>query len=428
MKLSQLFTKTSRETPSDEQSKSAQLLERAGYIHKEAAGVYSLLPLGLRVVNNIAHIIRQEMNMIGGQEILMSGLIPKANLGKSGRWATFDALFKLKGSDEKEYALGATHEEIIAPMMKKFVHSYKDLPFAAYQIQNKFRNEIRAKSGVLRTREFLMKDLYSFHADEKDLNEYYEKAKEAYFRIFERCGIESKTYLTLASGGSFAKYSHEFQTETEAGEDEIYVCESCRAGVNKEITIGSHPHQNSHEGTTLNISNYECPECKSKDCETKKCIEVGNIFKLGTKYSEPFELNYADEKGESKPVVMGCYGIGLQRLMGAIAEIYHDDKGLCWPANVAPFQVHLIDLDGKGESVYYDLFGKAPQKIDIIWDDRDVSAGEKFADADLIGALYRLVVSEKTGEKIELKKRSQEETKLVDRDQVISEIISDLEK
>ena len=419
MRISQLFTKTSRETPSDEQSVSAQLLERAGYIHKEAAGVYTLLPLGLKVINNIAEIIRQEMNMIGGQEILMSGLIPKANLEKSGRWETFDALFKLKSSDEKEYALGATHEEIIAPLVKKFIHSYKDLPFYAYQIQNKFRNEIRAKSGVLRTREFLMKDLYSFHADENDLNDYYEKVKDAYWKIFERCGIKDKTYLTLASGGSFSKYSHEFQTETEAGEDEIYVCRGCRTGVNKEILEGEF----SAKGGPA--SGWECPECKGKEYETKKTIEVGNIFKLGTKYSEPFELNYADDKGESKPVIIGCYGIGLQRLMGAIVEIHHDDKGIIWPESIAPFRAHLIDLNGQGEQIYNDFIEKG---IKVIWDDRDLSAGEKFADADLLGIPYRLVVSEKTGDKIELKKRSQDGTKLFSKEEIISEIISRIEK
>jgi prolyl-tRNA synthetase len=418
MKLSQLFTKTSRETPSDEQSVSAQLLERAGYIHKEAAGVYSLLPLGLRVANNIAHIIRQEMNAIGGQEILMSGLVPKANLEKSGRWATFDALFKLKGADEKEYALGATHEEIIAPLMRNFVHSYKDLPFAAYQIQNKFRNEIRAKSGVLRTREFIMKDLYSFHKDEQDLSEYYEKAKDAYWKIFERCGIKDKTYLTLASGGSFAKYSHEFQTETEAGEDEIYVCKNCRIAVNREIMEGEHSAQGGP------ASGWECPECHGKDHDVKKTIEVGNIFKLGTKYSDPFELSYADENGENKPVVMGCYGIGLQRLMGAIVEVHHDDKGIRWPANIAPFLAHLIDLNGQGESIYNDLFGKAEQKVDVIWDDRDISAGEKFADADLLGIPYRLVISEKTGEKIEIKKRAEDGTELASTEEIIGKIVS----
>ena len=401
MKLSQLLTKTSKETPSDEQSISAQLLERAGYINKEAAGVYSLLPLGLKVINNIAEIIRQEMDAIAAQEILMSGLIPKANLEKTSRWETFDALFKLKGNDEKEYALGATHEEIISPMMKGFVHSYKDLPFAAYQIQNKFRNEIRAKSGVLRTREFLMKDLYSFHTNQEDLDTYYEKVKEAYWKIFERCGIKDKTYLTLASGSSFSKYSHEFQTETEAGEDEIYVCKGCRVGLNKDILEGE----------------YECPECHSREYETKKTIEVGNIFKLGTKYSEPFELVFADEKGENKPVIMGCYGIGLQRLMGAIVEVSHDDKGIVWPGAISPYNAHLVDLNGEGKALYESAVGS------VLWDDRDLSAGEKFADADLIGIPYRLVVSEKTGDKIEIKKRSDDKTELISKEELNNKII-----
>ncbi|MDH4358390.1 MAG: His/Gly/Thr/Pro-type tRNA ligase C-terminal domain-containing protein [Candidatus Berkelbacteria bacterium] len=424
MKLSELFTKTSKQMPSDEQSVSAQLLERAGYINKEAAGVYSLLPLGLRVINNITNIIRQEMDAVGGQEILMSGLIPKSNLEQTGRWESFEALYRLKGADDKEYGLGATHEEIISPLVKKYVQSYRDLPVAIYQIQDKFRNEIRAKSGVLRTREFLMKDLYSFHADQEGLDKYYEQVKEAYWKIFERCVIKDKTYLTLASGGTFSKYSHEFQTETEAGEDEIYVCKSCRIGLNKEILEGE----------------YECPECKNREHEVKKTIEVGNIFKLGTKYSKPFELNFVDQSGKPQPVIMGCYGIGLQRLMGAIVEVYHDEKGIVWPNNeIAPFVAHLIELKvesgrpaelgmegpkGKGQNTADEIYNQLLEAgIEVLYDDReDISAGEKFADADLLGIPCRLVISEKTGDKVEIKNRSKDQTELVPKEELISKL------
>jgi len=398
MKLSKLFTKTVKDYPKDEQSISAQLLIRAGYIDKVGAGIYTLLPLGFKTVSKIISIIRSEMDYLDGQEIYMPGLIPKANLMQTGRFDDFDALFKLKGRDEKEYALGATHEEIVSPLAKKFTMSYKDLPFAIYQIQNKFRNEVRAKSGVLRTREFLMKDLYSFHENEDDLNGYYDKVLESYWNIFERVGIKDKTYLVFASGGSFAKYSHEFQTETEAGEDEIYICKNCRVGLNREILEGD----------------YECPSCKAKEYEIKKAVEVGNIFKLGTKYSEPFDLKYVDQAGAEQTVIMGCYGIGIQRLFGTIVEICHDDKGIIWPESVAPFKYHLIVLGDenkeRAEQVYQTLTGKG---VEVLYDDRVLSAGEKFADADLIGIPNRLVISEKTGDKVELKRRDASNTEML---------------
>lgn len=404
MKLSNLFTKTTKDYPKDEQSVSAQLLIRAGYVDKVAAGIYTLLPLGLKVVNKISDIIRQEMDALGGQEVLMPGLVPKANLVKTGRFDDFDALFKLKGRDEKEYALGATHEEIVSPLAKKYTLSHKDLPFAIYQIQNKFRNEARAKSGVLRTREFLMKDLYSFHENEDDLNSYYDKVLEGYWNIFERVGIKDKTYLVFASGGSFAKYSHEFQTETEAGEDEVYICKSCRVGLNREILEGD----------------YECPSCKRKDYEIKKAVEVGNIFKLGTNYSQPFELSYVDQSGSFQTVIMGCYGIGIQRLMGTVVEVCRDDKGIVWPENIAPFKYHLISIGGnksKADQLYDDL---SKRGVEILYDDRDLSAGEKFADADLIGIPNRLVISDKTGDKIEVKKRNLDSSELAELDRILN--------
>lgn len=391
MRQSQLFTKTVKDLPKDESSYNAQVLIRAGFIDKVAAGVYNYLPLGKIVLDKICRIIREEIDAMGGQEILMSALIPRDSWEKSGRWENFDVLFRLSGSDQKEYALGATHEEVVSPLAKKFVFSYKDLPFGVYQIQTKFRNEKRAKAGLLRGREFLMKDLYSFHADEADLDNYYQQAIKTYQRIYDRLGLGELTYLTYASGGSFSKYSHEFQTLAEAGEDLIYTCAQCRAAVNKEI-IAEQP---------------SCPLCGQTNLKEEKAIEVGNIFKLGSKFSQPFDVKYKDASGQDHLVVMGCYGIGPSRILGTIAEIYHDQQGLLWPANVAPYQAHLISLNSnqEAEEIYQNL---QAAKIEVLYDDRDVSAGEKFADADLIGCPYRAVVSPKTLAKgtVELKART----------------------
>lgn len=410
MRLSTLFTRTLKEAPKDELSVNARLLMQAGFIDKLTAGVYTYLPLGLRVLNKIANVIRAEIDKVGGQEILMPALTPKNIWETTGRWASFDALFRLVGVDNKEYALGATHEEVVVPLAKQHVFSYKDLPVYIYQIQDKFRNEKRAKSGILRGREFIMKDLYSFHTDEADLDEYYKTMQKVYFKIFERCGLLDKTYLAFASGGSFAKYSHEFQTITPAGEDEIYVCDNCQIAVNAEI---------------LSELNRQCPNCGSQKLRAEKAIEVGNIFKLGTKYSEPFGLGYFDEAGNKQPVIMGCYGIGLSRVLGAVAEVCHDERGLRWPKEIAPFLVHLITLnspdieaDNKiklaSEKVYRELQASG---IEILFDDREgeTSAGEKFADADLIGCPLRLVISERTLEQdsVEVKKRGEENKELV---------------
>jgi prolyl-tRNA synthetase len=407
MKISNLFTKTTKDYPKDEVSASSQLLIRAGFIDKVAAGVYTLLPLGLKTVNKIANIIRLEMDAIGGQEIFMPALVPKDNLLATGRWESLDVLFKLKGQDEKEYGLGATHEEIVTPLAKKFAFSYRDLPFATYQIQNKFRNELRAKSGVLRTREFLMKDLYSFHTSVEDLDAFYERVTQAYWNIFEKVGIKDKTYFTLASGGTFSKYSHEFQTETNSGEDEVYVCKACNTGANKEIIEGE----------------YKCPQCGSTDYEIKKMIEVGNIFKLKEKYSKSFDLKFVDEAGKLNLVQMGCYGIGIQRLMGAIAEVSHDERGLVWPETVAPYKVYLISIGKTSAEKAEDLYRKLIERgVEVLYDDREVSAGEKFADADLMGIPYRVVVSEKNQDKLEIKKRSQDNAEIVELEQLLSTI------
>jgi len=403
MKQSQLFTKIIKQTPKDEKSINAQLLIRAGFVDKLIAGVYSYLPLGLRVFKRIENIIREEMNDISGQEVFMPILQPKEIWQKTERWP-YPEMFKLKNRDEKDFGLGWTYEEVITPLVKKFVKSYKDLPVFVYQIQDKFRDELRAKSGLLRGREFSMKDLYSFHQDEPDLEKYYEKVKKAYFRIFKRCGLSRQTFLTLSSGGAFSEYSHEFQTLTDFGEDEIYLCQKCKIGVNREI---------------IEKEKYQCPKCKSKKLVIKKSIEVGNIFKLKDRFSKAFDFKFRNERGQEKFVAMGCYGIGLSRLLGAIVEVYHDQKGIIWPKEAAPFDVHLISVENNvkikktAEKLYQELLKK---KIETLYDDReDKSPGEKFAEADLIGIPTRIVISERTLRQncVEIKKRSEKKTKLI---------------
>jgi len=404
MKQSQLFVKTSRNAPADEEAKNAKLLIRAGFINKEMAGVYSYLPLGLMVLRNIENIVREEMNAIGGNEVSLSILHPKENWDKTGRWGTMDVLFKLQSQTKKMYALGPTHEEIIAPLAQKFISSYRDLPAYYYQIQTKFRDELRAKSGILRGREFLMKDFYSFHRNQEDLDSYYAVAQKAYARVFDRLGL--KAVLTEASGGTFSKYSHEYQVLHPVGEDIIFHCDSCDFAQNKEIVEVA--------------SSDACPRCGKGKVASSNGAEVGNIFKLGTKYTEPFSVKYKDEEGKEHIAMMGCYGIGISRAMGLIAEIYSDDKGFLWPEQIAPFKVHLIELkNGLGSSLYERLQAKGNR---VLYDDRDLKAGEKFNDADLIGIPYRAVVSEKTGDKIELKKRGEDRTELLTYNEFIQKL------
>ncbi len=412
MRQSKLFTKTRREAPKDEVAKNAELLIRAGYIHKDMAGVYSLLPLGLRVMNKIVGVIREEMNAIGGQELHLAALQDKKLWEKTDRWddKKVDNWFKTGLKNGSELGLGFTHEEPITNLMRDHVRSFRDLPLYAYQFQTKFRNEMRAKSGIMRGREFLMKDLYSFSRSAEDHEAFYEKAKEAYLNVFRRTGIGEKTYLTYASGGSFSKYSHEFQTLTEAGEDIIHICDRCKVAINDEIVADQ------------NV----CPLCKSPKFRKEKAVEVGNIFSLGTRFSDALGLTFLDEKGKSQAVVMGSYGIGPGRLMGTIVELLSDDKGIVWPEEVAPFKVHLIALSGKDEkvlryadSLYHNLTERG---IEVLFDDRDVGAGEKFADSDLLGIPHRLVVGTKTMEKssVEYKRRTAEEVTLIKENDVIS--------
>jgi prolyl-tRNA synthetase len=386
MLQSNLFSKTSKEAPKDELSANALLLEQAGYIKKTLAGVYTFLPLGTRVLQKIETIVRKHMDKLGS-ELLMSSLQPKENWVKTGRWDEMDVLFKLKSQHGYEYALGPTHEEIIAPLSANVISSYRDLPVAVYQIQTKFRDEARAKSGLLRGREFRMKDLYSFHRDQADLDKYYEKVQQAYSEIFKELKLEA--ILTEASGGTFSKYSHEYQVVTEAGEDQIFICDKCGLAKNKEIYSG--PEE-------------VCTNCGKTTWKEAMACEVGNIFKLGTKFTNAFNVSYLDEDGKTQVPIMGCYGIGTSRLMGVIAEQYHDEKGLKWPAVISPYNVHILPLASKDSAVNQEI---QRQSLDLqakletagfetLIDNRTDSPGVKFNDADLIGIPMRVVISEKT--------------------------------
>ncbi len=407
MRQSKLFTKTRKEAPSDELAINAKLLIRAGFIHKEMAGVYSYLPLGLRVLKKIENIIREEMNAIGGAELLLSPLQDKSVWEKSGQGHELELV-----AQGGELGLGFTHEEPLTALMKEYIQSFRDLPVYPYQIQTKFRNEPRAKSGIMRTREFLMKDLYSFSRDEKEHQTFYEQAKEAYKRVFERVGLGDRPFLTFASGGSFSKYSHEFQTVTESGEDTIHLCEKCKVAVNDEIIA----------------EKSSCPECGNTELVKKTAVEVGNIFTLGTKFSDALELLYVDEKGQKRPVFMGSYGIGPGRLMGTVVEIHSDVKGIVWPESVAPFQVHLVSLaSGEGDAkkaadkLYLKLLDSG---VEVLYDDRDTRAGEKFADSDLLGLPIRLVISDKTvrAGKVEVKRRDEEKSALLSEEEAIKNL------
>lgn len=410
MKFSQLFTKTLKNAPADEAAINAKLLIRGGFVYKEMAGVYSYLPLGLRVIKKIENIIREEMNGIGGIEMKTSVLQNKEVWEKSNRWSdeVVDNWFKTELKNGSKAGLSFTNEEAYSNILKQYLSSYKELPIYPYDFKEIFRNETRSKSGILRGREFYWKAMYSFSKNEKEHNEFYEKATEAYKNIFNRIGIGDKTYITYSSGGTFSKFSHEFQTLCESGEDVIYIpksddgkglkMESGHAAINKEIFTEDVKKDLGLEG----------------DFTENKAIEVGNIFTLGTRFSEPFDLTFVDEDGSKKLIFMGSYGIGLSRLMGTIVEVFHDDKGIIWPESIAPFKVHLISLNknAEAEQICNDLQSSGTE---VLYDDReDKSAGEKFSDADLLGCPWRLVVSGRMGsDEIEIKKRSDKEPRVI---------------
>ena len=403
MRQSQLFCKTKKETPKDAEVISHKLLVKGDFIEQTISGVYRFLPLGLKVLKKIEKIIREEMWDLGAQEVLLPTLQDKKLWLETNRWQTIDPpLFKLLDRHQKETALGPTHEEEMVDIVRKKVKSYQDLPFSLFQIQNKFRNEIRASGGLLRQREFLMKDLYSFHSDKKDLINFYNKVKNSYFKVFKRCELKVH-YVEASSGTIGGELSHEFMVVAESGEDRILICQKCGYGVNIE---------------KLSERIKKCPKCRGR-LEKKNSIEVGHIFYLGTKYSKAMSANFQDQDGKEKPILMGCYGIGLPRLMATIVEIHHDEKGMIWPKEVAPFQLHLIKIENSPkvklatEKLYNDL---TKETIEVLYDDRlDKSAGEKFADCDLIGIPMRLVISERTLKQncAELKRRSAKKTKLI---------------
>ncbi len=401
MRYSNIFGKTSKTVSSDADCTNAKLLTQGGFVLKQMAGVYNYLPLGLRVLNKIQNIVRDEMNKLGANEVLMPTLTSEENYTISGQ-DNIDILYHLEGHNKSKLVLNQSHENVVTPLVKNFISSYRDLPVGVYQIQTKFRNEPRAKSGILRGREFIMKDLYSFHTDEENLNKYYDKVVEVYFKIYDRLGLgDKKTVLTYASGGVFSKYSHEFQTLCDVGEDTIFLCEKCQIAVNKEII----------EEQSV------CPKCQG-DLIEKKSIEVGNIFKLMYRFSDSFKFKYSKQDGKMERIPMGCYGIGISRIMGTLVEVFHDERGMMWPENVAPYKVHLLNLGkdeevkNKAEELYQKLLNDG---VEVLYDDRELGAGEKLGDADLIGCPIRLVISNKTlaQDSVEVKKRDSADISLV---------------
>ncbi|AKM81585.1 MAG: Prolyl-tRNA synthetase [Candidatus Pacebacteria bacterium GW2011_GWF2_38_9] len=406
MKLSQLAFKVAKDAPANADTINHKLLVQAGYVRQLMAGVYTYTPLGLKVLRNIENIVRKEMDAIGGQEILMPALHPKANWLTTGGWDNIDVLFKLKSRTDRDYALGQSHEEIVTPLAKELINSYKDLPLALYQIQWKYRDELRSKSGILRGREFFMKDMYSFHENQADFEKFYEKVKAAYLKIFKEMGLTAK--VTEASGGSFTeKISYEFMVLTDAGEDDIFYCDSCDYCVNQEIAKVK-------EGDA-------CPICGAP-LKAARAAEVGNVFDLGQKFAKDFELTFANKNGEKQYPIMGCYGIGISRTMGVIVEKYHDDRGIIWPKAVSPFAAHVVALNGAEEYAIKIYETLKENGVSALLDDRAQSAGNKFAAADLLGIPVRLVISPRNEKLIEWKKRDQEEIELIDLNTVLTKL------
>jgi prolyl-tRNA synthetase len=412
MRLSQLFTKTRKNVPADETSRNAQLLIQAGYVYKVMAGVYAYTPLGLRVLENIKQIVREEMNAIGGQELIMSSLQKRETWEITGRWddEVVDVWFKSKLKDNTEVGFGWSHEEAIIEMMKQYLSSYKDLPINVYQFQTKLRNELRAKSGIMRGREFVMKDMYSCSIDAEQHDAFYDATIQAYNKVFDRIGIGQDTYVTFASGGAFTEFSHEFQTVCEAGEDVIYLHPGKNIAVNEEV-------MNDETLATLGV--------KRDELEKVKSAEVGNIFNFGIQKSQQMDFAFTNEAGEKQYVHLGSYGIGITRLMGVVAEKFSDDKGIVWPDEIAPARVYLARLgaDKAAVSSADTLYSRLTESgVTVLYDDRDMRPGEKFADADLMGMPHRVVVSEKTvsQNKYEYKGRTEAEARYLSLEELIN--------
>ncbi len=408
MRLSKNFTKTSKTNPADEVSKNAQLLIRAGFVYKEMAGAYDFLPLGKKVLDNIVQIIREEMDAVGGNEISLTALQNPETWQATGRWSdeVMDVWFKTKLSNGREFGLAPTHEEPLTRVMKNFIHSYKDLPAYPYQFQTKFRAELRSKSGLMRGREFLMKDLYSFSENKEQHDEFYEKISQAYVRVFERLGLGGFTYKTFASGGSFSKFSHEFQTVSPVGEDVIYISDEKGIAVNQEVYT---------DEVLAELG------LKKEDLREEKAVEVGNIFTLGYKFSEAIDLKFTDRSGKDEFVFMGSYGIGPSRVMGLIAEHFADEKGLVWPENIAPAKVYLVQIGEKSRELAEEIYSELMKRgVEVIFDDRDARPGQKFADAELMGIPYRVTVSDRLLEssEFEVVERKTGEVEMLSREQL----------
>jgi prolyl-tRNA synthetase len=410
MRISRLITKTSKTAPADEVAKNAQLLIQAGYVYKVMAGVYAYTPLGLRVLERIKQIVREEMNAVGGQELIMTNLQRKETWQPTGRWddKVVDVWFKTKLQDQTELGLAWSHEEPIMEMMEHFIKSYKDLPSSVYQFQTKLRNELRAKSGIMRGREFVMKDMYSLHATSEDCDAYYDKVIEAYKRCYERLGIGDSTFVTFASGGAFTKFSHEFQAICEAGEDTLYINDEYTVAVNEEVLDDA--------AAELGIDKTNLKPVTS--------AEVGNIFKFGTEKSEQMGIYYTDRDGRQQPIYLASYGIGITRVMGVIVEKFADEYGIVWPENLAPYSVYLVQIGGitdEAQKLYDALRAK---KIEVLWDDRDERPGAKFADADLLGIPHRVVISPTLVEnsQIEYKARSKKESEILTYETLIAKL------
>lgn len=406
MLYSQLFGKTTKSIPKDEVALNAKLLIQAGYIDKLMSGSYTLLPLGRLVELKLEQIVRDGMNLLGCEEVLMPLMHPKSIWNETGRWDSAKEVMYQFEKDGKEYAMSFTHEEVVLDLIRKHTQSYRDFPIKIYHFSTKFRNEPRAKSGILRGREFIMKDMYSAHLSQKELDDFYWKVSESYLNIFKKIGLDAK--IVESGGGVFTDMTtHEFQVLADAGEDTIYFCEKCDFAQNKEIAKVK--------------AGDKCSKCSGKIKESSG-IEVGNIFRFGTSYSEKMNVGVIDNEGKKQFVHLGSYGIGMTRLIGTLAEVYNDEKGLKWPVEVAPFKAHLVGLDlEQSKDIYKKL---KDSNIDVLFDDRDVSAGIKLADCDLIGIPFRLVVSQKSGDKIELKQRSSEKTELLSIEEVINKLHS----
>lgn len=417
MRQSKLFTKTRKETPTDEVSKNAQLLIRAGYVYKVMAGVYAYTPLGLRVIENIKQIVREEMNAIDGQELIMTSLQTPEVWQLTGRWddEAVDVWFKTKLQDGTEVGLAWSHEETIMAMVSNYISSYKDLPFSVYQFQTKLRNELRAKSGIMRGREFVMKDLYSLHATKEDMDMYYDKVIESYKRIYDRLGLGKDTFVTFAGGGAFTKFSHEFQTLCDAGEDILYINHEKNVAVNEEVLEDA--------AKELGINKDQLTPVKS--------AEVGNIFKFGTEKGEMMNITFKDIDGVDKPVYLASYGIGITRVMGVLVEKFADEKGIVWPVSVSPYKLHLVGLNREDAAIcdFTDgIYNTLKEKgVEVLYDDRDVRVGEKFAESDLIGIPYRMVVSKKTKEegKFEVVTRATGEVRYLSEDDLYGDFDRD---